>query len=175
MVLNGLWADWTWNPVWDFLFARSYGPLFPAVHASSVLAVCLTAFCLACRVRSLSKGVVLSFTVATFRDYSCAFGYVILYGMMPTRSDIGELGWFYFAADLAILILALTVANRDQIKRIGASVAVAASYYLAIYLVGLNGSTLINGVGPSPLFYSPAQNAIEVFGWILPCIPWWVP
>lgn len=158
---NSLWANWSW----DVILVRSYGPLFPDVHALSVGSVVVAAYVMCWRKKSLVKGVLLGFSIVPVHDFIWAGGELVISGSEH------DLGLTYAVMYAALLAGTLYVASRRERTTIGLS----ALPMLAIFLIGLVfnlGGTIVSGQGGTLKFDNPISNIGEIAGWATGALVW---
>ena len=151
MTVNALWANWDFSSVKGFLLSASNGPIFPGVHAFSVIAVVLATYWLMHITGSLPFGVVLGLaTVAIHELIWQSFGLFI-----HDYTVINLYPIFY----VAILILALRPQTRFRMFLLS----------IALIDIAFYDAFLFAGIIP---WHSVTYDPLNIVSWILPCSVW---
>lgn len=181
VLLDGLIADWTINPVHDILFAKIGGPLFTTAHAFSILAVAIAGLVVAARTKSLLKGTGVTFGTAAIHELMLVpLAYVF---QKDPGIHVFQPGFFFFdyGAYLLIALGASLVAFPELRSRFALFFVLISAYYLVTFIgaYGLNlpwfQPTINSATGPTPYFLAWPNNLQEIFGWALGAAVWLVP
>ena len=180
--LNFLWQPWpvSANPIQDFLFMRSGGPLLYANHVSSEVAI--MGVITYCMIKDKAHAPRIFLVVASFIPLHeiilplVDFPISTLSGVGNGFYFTGSAGALKYLAELSILlIIGILIATHAERKRIAKSALVITAYTVVwvATLVAFNvGRITINGFVPGPDFFNPFPNAFEVGGWIVAALTW---
>lgn len=164
LTANSLWADWGPN----LLLVRSYGPLFPNVHALSIAAPTILAWVLVFRKKSLAMGVIIGFSVAAIHDFILVGAELALVGRQ------WELGLYYAVIEAAWLAIAVRYASKGE-RKLMLLAAVGFSCVLALGIALGDVGTTAPGVLGTPPSFDLKNNLMEILGWVIGPFLWLVP
>ncbi len=168
--INFLWQPWplSWNPLFDFLFTRSGGPLLYANHVSSEIALLIPTTYFGLKTKSPKLIIVILSTCSIHELVIALNNFATGYYEFDAKY-LGELAVF--------LAIALILASRPQRSTLGKVLVVTmilqALWTMAIYNFGLNTLTII-GFSRGPAFFDWRENLIEIASWILPSSVWFL-
>ena len=164
LTFNVFWADWGWN----LLLVRSYGPLFPDVHALSVAAPVILAWVLVLRKQSLVMGVLIGFSVAAIHDFILVGAELVLTGAQ------WELGLSYTIIEIAWLAAAVRYASKGE-RKLMLLVAVSFVGVLTLGIAMGDIGTTAPGRLNTPAFFDLKNNFMEILGWDVGPVVWLMP
>ncbi len=118
MVLNGVLANWS-----EGLFALSYGPIYPGVHALSVLSVCAASFFTIYLTKSLATGALVGVSIISVHELVWASLSLVFYGFNQVAGDN------YILIYLAITLVFLFV-GRSQFSPMFIALFLSVSFYI---------------------------------------------
>lgn len=185
LLINFLYQQWplTWNPVFDFLFTRTGGPVFYDNHIASALAI------MAVTIWFVRKSPHDAFRVTVVIFATVSIHELILDVMMGPLTRWQALnGWIgdyspgFFVLNVRwafwlslFLVGGLLLANRKQRRTLGMIAAVVTIYVLCwLVFLALTGHSpwTTDAYAPGPMFFDPIDNAIEIAGWMIPLSVW---
>ena len=186
--INFLYEPWPIfsNPIKDFLFMRSGGPLLYANHVSSTIAIlAVTTYFVIKQPRQVTRTMIVILSTVSLHEIilDTVMGPVTQWAGWNENyaANIQGLSSFFsmnfrWAFWLAlILVLGLALSNKWQRRKLGKIGLFILGYVLIwfVYLVVSHHSpwTIIE-FKPGPMFLDPIDNSIEVFSWILPMGLW---
>ena len=172
LTVDALDANWSFNPIWDILYARIQLNLFYNTHAISILAVCAAGWYLAFYKKdSLPVAVFAAFGTASIHELSLdAVDLAVFH--IPSGISIG----YGFTLFLFLGIGAFLFTGRYH-KNVWAIQVVGMFAWFLILTALPHGSTIDPNVpfGASKDFYTWWVNAEEVFSWVIPLSLWFLP
>jgi hypothetical protein len=166
LLVDGLIANWTWNPFYDMLIVKVQGPIFQGVHASSILAmcfVCIYQIAKTWRTIAPARWIAVIFATGSIHEFS-----IQIWNNILSKNLAGDFGITYAIWLSVFLAIGVVIATKRQRKILG---------ILAIYLFLLMGayvgffhdsSTQTFASGPSFVY----DSFIEVFGWVSAALVW---
>ena len=176
MTVDGLYADWSLNPIYDLVFARVQLNLFLNAHASSILAIVAAAYYMAfLKKDGLPVAVFAAFGTASIHELS-------LYSVdeIAFRSTSG-VNLYYGIYLLGFLSIALMISKKYHRNVLFSTALLMFIWYFALatltYSGFVIGSTADANVpfGKSSFFYNPVTNVAEVISWLAPTSLWFLP
>jgi hypothetical protein len=170
LTANALVANWTLDPIWDLLYARVQSSFFHNTHAISTLSICAVCFVLLAKFKfkGLPMIVVSCVATASIHELTLAVFDIALSTELPQGVSLQ-----YAIYLSAFLILAVWKGSHFQRRILGTQFFVLVLVYL-LDVILKPGST-ISGSEPSPFFYNPLTNAVEVLSWVVPALLWLLP
>jgi hypothetical protein len=176
LTADGLYADWSFNPVYDIVFAKVQLNLFFNAHASSILAIVCAAYYMAfVRKDGLAVAVFAAFGTASMHELGL---YVVDEVAFKTTSGANAI---YAAYLLVFLVIGWVIIKRYHKRVWAATLALTLAWYFVLAGLTLSGygvgSTLSSTVpfAQSALFYNPITNLAEVVSWLAPVSLWFLP
>ena len=170
LCVNFAWAPWplSWNPLSNFLFLRSGGPLLFANHISSEVAIMGVVAYVALKSERKTRTLLVGLSVVSIHELMLEADPIL--NVAHPLAD-----WKYIIWMSVLLIGALLIATKAQRIKLG-KVAVVYSLYVLIWTIivlafSLNTHTII-GFTPGPAFFDWRSNALEIFSWLTAMGAW---
>lgn len=183
-ILAFLWIDFLYrpwpvfsNPVSDFLFTRSGGPLLYANHVSSEVALLITTTFFCVKYRS-AKVVIVILSTASIHEYFVQI-YDFIRGFQIGQSGLGQSYLlastkYYFELGVLLAIAIFLATSAERVTLVYVTLVMAGFIFVwdfSTVMFHLTGNT-INGFIPGPAFYNWKNNLLEICSWIAPCTIW---
>ena len=170
LTADALVADWRLDPIWNVLYARIQLNLFYNAHASSILAVCASAFWLIYKKDGIPVAVFAAFGTASIHELTLDFVDLTVF-----RISSG-ISWAYAVYLFAFLGIGFFI-SKPYHKRVWLSTFALMFVWFLILTALPHGSTIDPDVpfGASKDFYNPLVNVEEVASWLVPTGLWFLP
>ena len=164
-------ADWRpFDPIWNLLYAHIQLNLFYNSHASSVLAVCASAFWLIYKKDGIPVAVFAAFGTASIHELTLDAVDILVFGIPNGISQV------YAVYLIGFLVVGFFVSKRYH-KEVWLWTAGMMLLWFLV-LTQLPHYTTIDPDAPfvpSKDFYNPIANLEEVSSWLAPVSLWFLP
>ena len=158
MTVNAFWAAWDTSSLQAFLFAPTYGPLFPGVHALSVISVVAATYYLMWVTKSLPMGVLLGMTTVAVHELVWAVGQPLI----SNQSPFVVAGPWYIVIYVGALALAAAIGTWKQRESLFWVSVIAVAFYWLAFMSGV----------VSDIAYSSIASPFSIVGWMAVSSGW---